>query len=82
MQKIGRRRRRWRKNGGAVGAASVKMTAPQAPLMKYGGAAGATKWNAAPQALLSSNRKLNGTTRQDTPDHLLKSVEVKVVWLQ
>ena len=40
--------RKW----GAAGAASEKMVAPQAPLVKNGGAEGAIECNAAPQALL------------------------------
>ena len=47
-------------------APPVKMVAPQAPLVKNGGAAGATKWNAAPQALLDSNCAQRNANRQDT----------------
>ena len=57
------------------------MVAPQAPLSKNSGAAGATEWNTAPQALLDCNLTQRKARRQDFQDGWYTGVEVGRVQL-
>ena len=60
------------------------MVAPQAPLVKNNGAAGATKWDAAPQALLDSNCAQRNDNRQTDLAFIQvgpRTAELKPAWL-